>query len=703
LKIKSCIFSKTLVFGIILIFVGISIVPVVNSTISKEENLFNNQLEQKSLQMQPDIIYPDNINSHTLWIPEPQNKIITQNKITSTINSKDSNYKMKTSIPISIGKTLYVGGNGPGNYSRIQAAIDDANDGDTVFVYSGKYYMIKKGITIDKSINLIGENKETTIIDYGNQKIKVFDNIPVIDILRDGVTISGFTIQKCHGFGETNSGIKIRSSHNTISGNIITNNNCGIHLVYFPPYYIVDFNIITNNIIKENKVYGVIASGVQNNIISENIFNNDNLVLSYSKNNIIKDNVFYNDGAWITGSYQNTFTDNLVNDKPLVYLEDESHMVINENPGQVILINCLNITVKNKDLSNTTFGIILDGTFDCHISENNIESVKQGGIYLQYSNENNISMNTISNTKNGIVITNSYDNIIFSNTVNLNKGLGIYFANSDFNTISKNSISDNQAGLILTGGADYNNIYDNNFINDGGVWIYGAWKNTLLNNTLNDKPIIYLEEKEDMLIDEDAVQVILVNCNNIEVKDQDVSDTYAGIMIVASENCKVSNSSFNNHKRCGIFLTHSNNNNVSKNIITNSETGITLEESKNNTLFRNTVSANIDNGIYIFYESNGNTILSNHIEQNGDNDHESGSIFLDRSSNNKIHNNNFLNNKKGYYFILCYSNKWNGNYWGRQRIFPKLIIGKGEPLFIFLPPWFNIDWHPANEPYKIVI
>ena len=37
------------------------------------------------------------------------------------------------------GNTLYVGGSGPGNYSQIQDAVDDANIGDTIFVFSGVY------------------------------------------------------------------------------------------------------------------------------------------------------------------------------------------------------------------------------------------------------------------------------------------------------------------------------------------------------------------------------------------------------------------------------------------------------------------------------------------------------------------------------------------------------------------------------------
>lgn len=52
------------------------------------------------------------------------------------------------------GRTLYVGGNGPNNYTKIQDAIDNANDGDTVFVYNGIYY---ERLFINKTINLIGE------------------------------------------------------------------------------------------------------------------------------------------------------------------------------------------------------------------------------------------------------------------------------------------------------------------------------------------------------------------------------------------------------------------------------------------------------------------------------------------------------------------------------------------------------------------
>jgi len=60
------------------------------------------------------------------------------------------------------GDVLYVGGDGPGNYSTIQSAIDNASDGDLIYIYSGIYY---EPLTLRKSLTLQGQDANTTIID----------------------------------------------------------------------------------------------------------------------------------------------------------------------------------------------------------------------------------------------------------------------------------------------------------------------------------------------------------------------------------------------------------------------------------------------------------------------------------------------------------------------------------------------------------
>ena len=136
------------------------------------------------------------------------------------------------------GNTLYVGGDGPGNYSTIQDAIDDAINGDIVYVYdeSSPYF---ENVLVDKSIQLIGENRETTIIDG----MQISD---VLWLTADEINISGFTIQNGSNSNGTAGGIRLDpSSH----------------------------SMIFNNIIKNNEEYGVLAieNASSNNIISRNI------------------------------------------------------------------------------------------------------------------------------------------------------------------------------------------------------------------------------------------------------------------------------------------------------------------------------------------------------------------------------------------------------------------------------------------------
>ena len=174
----------------------------------------------------------------------------------------------KSSYPISNGKTLYVGGSGPGNYTKIQDAIDDAYDGDTVFVYddSSPYYESfdeSQVVYIDKSINLIGENRETTIIDGK----KTHRN--GIKVQADWVTISGFTIKN-----NTRYGIYVWHSNKcSINNNILYSNENGIFL----------FSSINSRIKYElvdyNNIYGANLVNVVNCLVKKNSFTNNKVGL----------------------------------------------------------------------------------------------------------------------------------------------------------------------------------------------------------------------------------------------------------------------------------------------------------------------------------------------------------------------------------------------------------------------------------------
>lgn len=198
--------------------------------------------------------------------------------ITLNIGSSNGMVLENFSILSFDGKTLYVGGSGPGNYSEIQDAINDASDGDTVFVFSGIY---SADIIVDKSISLIGENQETTVIEWGNDGISIYAN---------GVTVMRFTIQNCGGFWHR-CGVYVGSNHNTISYVSITNNGV---------------------------LNGIFIEESYNNTISDNIVANNNYIgirLDYSANNIITRNFISNvaaNGIDISNSYDNEIYSNTV-------------------------------------------------------------------------------------------------------------------------------------------------------------------------------------------------------------------------------------------------------------------------------------------------------------------------------------------------------------------------------------------------------
>ena len=699
--------TETITTVIIFSFLVISIIPNVQSYFTKWEPKASNIVNNKDFYIHPER-FSDSYTNSLNWL---------------TFNNKhfrddiyNTNFHIKSTRPLmenkgfrstSDGNTLYVGGSGPYNYTSIQYAINDANDGDTVFVYddSAPYY-VRSSLFILKSIKLIGENKETTIIDQSRES-PIFTS-SIIDIYSnaDGVTISGFTIRKSGDFW-FDYGIQINSNNNTISDNIIENNYMGIVINGYETFG--HNNTISNNIIKSNLNGGLLFYKSTNNIIENNTFSDNigGLILDTgANNNNILDNVFYNDGIWIADANENIFSNNMINDKPLLYLEDEIDKVIdNTDAGQVILVGCNNITVKDNELTNICTGVVLSKTDNCFISENTIGSNTKGGIFLISSNGNNISTNTLSNNNMGIIISSSYNNIITGNIIKNSEQESINILESYNNLIFGNNFSDNR-GLTLDY-CDNNNISYNTFNNDG-IAMYTYYQNTVLDNLVNGKPLIFLVGENDKVL-EDAGQIILVSCYNITIQNQEIFNVPIGLTIVDTSNSNILNNKITNSSDYSILLVYSYNNNISLNIISkNDYCGIGLfENSNNNNIHGDKISLCNFFGIMIT-SSNDNIISNNEFKRNGGSKRvENGlGIFLYSSSTNKVEYNNFILNIRDAFFNDCKSTRWIGNYWNRPRILPKLILGEKFtvfplPIINILNLRFNIDSRPAKKPNVI--
>jgi len=333
---------------------------------------------------------------------------------------------MDASMP-SVPKTIYVDddfSDDPAGHKwdTIQEGVDDASDGDTVIVYAGEYV---ENVDVDKSITLRGAGADVVAV----QAAGVGDD--VFYVTADWVNISGFMVTGATGYYTS-----------------------GIYLCQ------ADYcNISDNN--ASNNYYGI---GIK------------------SCNNTLTNNIFINDGLTIEG-FWNTVENNTVNGKPLIYLEDTSNFTI-QNAGQVILVNCTNITAENLNISNASVGVQLLITDDCKMM-NNIVTNNVFGILICYSSNNTLTNNTASNNYGGIYLHSSSNNTLTGNIANSNTDYGISLYHSSNNTLQSNAVLDNYHGIYLLDSSN-NLLQGNNASNNwyGIRLLDSSSNNTLYHNNL---------------------------------------------------------------------------------------------------------------------------------------------------------------------------------------------------------------------------
>ncbi len=172
----------------------------------------------------------------------------------------------------------------------------------------------------------------------------------------------------------------------------------------------------------------------------------------------------------------------------------------------------------------------------------------------------------------------------------------------------------------------------------------------------------------------------------------------------------------------GIFLEHVSFTNIIGNVFINCSEGIAILSSTGFPLASNSniISGNLFDGNDIAMEILARNTL---ITKNTISNHKRASNLIIpalklEGHNNDVSCNNFINNirdasdwclfvyLRDIFKIRKYRNVWDGNYWGRSRSLPKIIFSilrferEYPNLPIFLP-FFNIDRHPAKEPYDI--
>jgi parallel beta-helix repeat protein len=209
---------------------------------------------------------------------------------------------------------------------------------------------------------------------------------------------------------------------------------------------------------------------------------------------------------------------------------------------------------------------------------------------------------------------------------------------------------------------------------------------------VNGKPIYYWKGIEGERIPDGATQVILVNCKNVVVENQNLNNASIGIQTAFSSYITIKNNTCSNNDE-GIYLGYSTNNSISNNnCSSNNWVGIYLENSNHSSI------------------SNNNCLNNWH------------GIYLADSTNNHIYLNNFINNADNIYSYSSH-NIWNspsritytynettytnhlGNYWDDYEGTDADEDGIGDISYSIDTDWYSqldvdTDWYPLMKPWE---
>jgi len=383
-------------------------------------------------------------------------------------------------------------------------------------------------------------------------------------------------------------------------------------------------------------------------------------------------------GTWETSTLTCTLNQNVTSSIEIatssITLDCNSYSITGGGSGYGIFLNNKEgVTIKNCKINYFSKGIFLLESYN-NTFEGNVASNNYYGLFMMHSKNlpsyNILNENTFSSNILGIYIERSGSNVISENDLMSNNGAGMYFLGSMNNEISNNYVNSNGTGIYLFWGS-YNNKLSNNEVNlnGSGIILFNANNSILRNNrminnqynftvwghylssyildidtsnSVNEKPIYYLINKKDKIIDSatDIGYLAIINSTNIIVKNLTLESNGSGVLFVYTTNSRIEDNNLSSNIE-GIWQWGGGKNVISNNTINSNADGIVMAYSSDNEISKNNISNN-NYGFFLTFDSLNNIVKENNILNNR------YGIYLRipfYSGNNRIYHNNFINNK----------------------------------------------------------
>jgi len=287
-------------------------------------------------------------------------------------------------------------------------------------------------------------------------------------------------------------------------------------------------------------------------------------------------------------------------------------------PGHGITLSLVgNGTIEMNNILDNPKGLAIYSSDNITIINNSI-TAEYNSIEILYSKNINLFLNNISYNDECIPLLQDCNYIIFNNnTINMSEG-GYFLIRSVNNS---QFFYNNFTNSYFFLSESLNNTFRYNLFKQGGFKLEG-WNKQLctnhsidISNKVNDKPIYYYKNQDYVSHNSEAGQIIFANCNSSIISEQDLLNTYMGIIIVYSYNNLIRNSVISNNSY-GIAMGLSENNTIQNITFVNNLNSILISYSQENNIYRNFIE-NSSLGIRIQFSGN-NTISYNKLQNGSD-------------------------------------------------------------------------------------
>lgn len=280
---------------------------------------------------------------------------------------------------------------------------------------------------------------------------------------------------------------------------------------------------------------------------------------------------------------------------------------LNYASGIYLYDYAFDLVVHNNTVSsNDGYGIFVYGGDRIHITDNVVNYSYDRGVYLGYMDSEGLCRvsgnDVIGNDYGGIEVEGQIQTVLSNNTIEGSPNDGLRFDGSQC-SIENNTIRNNyDFGLLVSSGSP-DNLFANNTFEGNGMFVdfTGSEGNTITGNTVNGKPLVYLDGVSGSVVGE-AGQVIALNSNGVSVEDKEFSNCSVALELWNCDGWLVENvTSLDNYY--GVFMrTSSTDNFIGNSTFVGGEIGISLLSSCSDNVIRGTNMSSND-WIGVFFDS----------------------------------------------------------------------------------------------------